>query len=68
MSDVKRCRECHRPLPRNSGDIGPVCARRLTGPTRRRSSRPAPVPHASDALPGQEQIELFYLQPTLESL
>lgn len=68
MSQVKRCRECHRPLPANRGDIGPVCARRLTGPTSRRSRRPAPVPPAADALPGQDQIPLFYMQPTLESL
>jgi len=68
VSDVKRCRVCGRPLPRNRTGIGPVCARRLTGPTRRRSARPAPVPHASDALPSQEQIELFYLQTTLDSI
>jgi hypothetical protein len=68
MSDVKRCRECHRPLPRNSGDIGPVCARRLTGPTSRRSRRPAPVPAAPDSLPGQDQIALFYFQATLEGI
>lgn len=65
MSDVKRCRRCHRPLPRNSGDIGPVCARRETGPTRRRSARPAPVPHAPDAVPGQDQIPLFFYQAEL---
>jgi hypothetical protein len=68
VSGVKRCRRCHRPLPRNSGDIGPVCARRETGPTSRRSLRPAPVPHASDALPGQDQMALFYFQASLDGI
>jgi hypothetical protein len=68
VTGVKRCRRCHRPLPRNRGDIGPVCARRETGPTRRRSLRPASVPHAPDALPGQDALALFEYQPTLWSL
>lgn len=65
---MKQRRICGRPLPRNHRDIGPVCARRLTGPTRRRSTRPAPVPPAPDQLPGQDQIPLFFYQASLDGI
>lgn len=73
-----KCQGCHRPLkhPTPTG-YGPVCARRLglTPPTSRRPAgrptrrpRPAAVPPAPDALPGQTELDLYFHQPTLESL
>lgn len=74
MTDRLRCRDCKRPLkyPSPSG-YGPDCARRRglapvkprrTRPTR----RPASVPPAPDALPGQDALPLFFHQPSLDSL
>lgn len=67
-----RCRVCGRPLPVSRDGIGPVCARRLTGPTRRRKAvrrpKPATVPPAPDAIPGQTELDLFHHQATLWSL
>lgn len=70
-----RCRDCKRRLknPTESG-YGPSCARKrgLTQPRRRTAAlprpRPATVPPAADALPGQTEIPLVFHQPTLESL
>lgn len=64
-----RCEECHRPLRRPSlSGYGPVCE-------RRRNARPAPVPAARTptggpvpAIPGQVEIPLKPLQPSLWSL
>lgn len=71
------CKGCKRRLknPSPTG-YGPVCARKHAPPAprghrtpvRRSSARPALVRPAPDALPGQEALPLFYLQPTLESL
>lgn len=71
-----QCRGCSRELrddeSRERG-YGPVCWRRRnpTPPRRRRRPprlRPAPVPPASDALPGQTELDLFFHQPSLGSL
>lgn len=67
------CRGCKRPLKRPTPTgYGPVCARRrgLTKHPRslKLTSRPATVPPAPDALPGQDALPLFFHQPTLESL
>lgn len=76
----RNCRSCHQPLTNAESQrlgYGEKCARdrgllppkrRRTHTTRRRSTRPAPVTPAPDALPGQDQLDLFYLQPTLDSL
>lgn len=64
-----RCEACHRPLRRPSlSGYGPVCE-------RRRNARPAPGPaaRASPAgpvpmVPGQVEIPLQHLQPSLWSL
>jgi hypothetical protein len=64
-----RCRVCGRPLPRSRTGIGPVCARRLTGPTRR--PRPATVRGNDDpvpVIPGQTELPLALHQPSLWSL
>nr|WP_159042059.1 hypothetical protein [Streptomyces ambofaciens] len=48
--------------------------RGLIPPKRRPAARPrvrrlpAPVPPAPDALPGQDALDLFYMQPTLDSI
>lgn len=69
-----RCRDCKRPMknPSPSG-YGPGCARKHgLGPKRRtpavRRPKPATVPPAPDALPGQTALDLVFHQPTLESL
>jgi hypothetical protein len=71
VSGGLECRACHRALKddvsRQRG-YGPVCWRRRNAPTRRRSRRPAPVPHAPDIPPGQDALALFEYQPTLWSL
>lgn len=64
-----RCEACHRPLRRPSASgYGPVCE-------RRRNARPAPVPAARAApagpvplVPGQVEIPLQPVQPSLWSL
>ena len=70
------CRGCHRRLknPSPTG-YGPTCARKRglipSKPRRTRSvprPRPATVPPAPDALPGQTELQLFFHQPSLESL
>ncbi|MGW2520494.1 hypothetical protein ACWC09_26465 [Streptomyces sp. NPDC001617] len=65
------CRDCHRRLknPSPTG-YGPTCARKrgLTTPRAVRRPKPATVPPAHDAIPGQTELELVYLQPTLDSL
>ena len=78
MTEPLRCLECKRPLkhPSPSG-YGPDCARKHgLGPPKRRRTRlrsarrpkPAPVPPAPDALPGQDALPLFHFEPTLWSL
>lgn len=69
------CRGCHRRLknPSPTG-YGPTCARKrgLTPKSRRkravRPAKPAIVPPAADAIPGQTALDLFHHQPSLESL
>jgi len=70
------CKGCRRAMkkPTPSG-YGPTCARKrgLLPPRRRRSRavprlKPATVPPAPDALPGQTELQLFFHQPSLESL
>ena len=58
------CRDCGRVLrrPRPSG-LGPVCERKQRVP---RATIPAP--RAADVLPGQTELPLTDLQPTLWSL
>ena len=77
MTDTPRCADCKRPLKQPSPTgYGPSCARKrgLIPPKRRRRLRPvrrpkpATVPPAADALPGQEALDLFHLQPTLDSI
>ena len=73
------CRDCKRPLRSSESQLlgyGPDCARKrgLTPPAARRTAGPrvrrlpAAVPPAPDTLPGQTELDLFYLQPTLDSL
>lgn len=67
--DRPRCEECHRPLRRPSpSGYGPVCE-------RRRNARPEPVPTTRTPtagpvplVPGQVEIQLQPMQPTLWSL
>lgn len=75
-----RCRYCPRPLTneesqrrgygekcgRDRGLIPPKHRRPSLRPTRR--PKPAAVPPAPDALPGQTELDLYFHQPTLESL
>lgn len=79
MNLWRNCRDCHQPLTNPDSQrlgYGEKCARargllppkRRRTRTTRRSIRPAPVKPAPDALPGQDQLDLFYLQPTLDSL
>ncbi|MGW2384448.1 DUF6011 domain-containing protein [Streptomyces sp. NPDC001658] len=77
MTGWVKCRDCHRPLrdPESRAiGYGPSCARKhgLTPKPRRHRAahrpRPATVPPAPDALPGQTAIDLVFHQPTLESL
>ncbi|GGS96467.1 DUF6011 domain-containing protein [Streptomyces violaceus] len=75
-----RCRYCPRPLTTEESQrrgYGEKCGRDrgLIPPKRRRTGlrparrpKPAPVPPAPDALPGQDAIPLFYFEPTLDSL
>ena len=68
-ADRPRCEACHRPLLRPSASgYGPVCE-------RRRNARPAPRPvaRASPAgpvplVPGQVEIPLQPMQPSLWAL
>lgn len=73
------CRDCKRPLRSEEArrlGYGRDCARKrgLTPPKKPRRLRaarrpkPAPVPPAADALPGQEELPLYFHQPSLESL
>ncbi|MFB8182578.1 hypothetical protein ACFC8N_42645 [Streptomyces sp. NPDC055966] len=70
------CLGCHRALKRPSPTgYGPTCARKrgLTPGKPRRStvgrrSKPAKVPPAADALPGQTELDLFFHQPSLDSI
>lgn len=65
------CRGCRRRLknPSPTG-YGPTCARKrgLTTPRAVRRPKPAPVPPAHDAIPGQEALPLVYFEPTLDSI
>lgn len=74
-----RCRFCPRRLTTEESQrrgYGEKCGRDrgLIPPKRRarlrpaRRPKPAPVPPAPDALPGQTEFELFFHQPTLESI
>ncbi|SCF88690.1 hypothetical protein GA0115259_104224 [Streptomyces sp. MnatMP-M17] len=60
------CRVCGRPLrspeSRTRG-AGPVCWRNTTTPVR-----PAPAPPSHTAVPGQTELPLQPMQPTLWSL
>lgn len=76
MTGPLECRGCHRRLknPSPTG-YGPTCARKrgLTPKKVRRTrvvrpAKPATVPPAPDAIPGQEAIPLFHFEPTLDSL
>jgi hypothetical protein len=68
-ADRPRCQECHRPLRRPSPTgYGPVCE-------RRRNARPVakPAARASPAgpvplVPGQTELPLQPMQPSLWSL
>ena len=80
MTKWTRCRDCGTYLTNSESrsiGYGRDCARKrgLKPPKRRRSStrparrpKPATVPPAPDALPGQTEIPLVFHQPTLESL
>lgn len=66
------CRGCHRRLknPSPTG-YGPTCARKRGLTTRApavRRPKPATVPPAADALPGQDELPLFHHQATLWSI
>jgi hypothetical protein len=78
-----RCALCKRglrtPESRAVG-VGPVCARKLAGsPPPGRTGAPSPPvaprapqrltrPHSPDVIPGQTQLPLTAMQPTLWSL
>lgn len=76
MTGWAQCRDCKQPLTSAESmaiGYGRVCARKrgLTPPKRRRKPnrrRPAVVAPAPDALPGQDALPLFYLQPTFDSI
>jgi len=78
MTQWSQCRSCHRELrdPESRAiGYGPSCAakRGLTPPKQQRTRsvprrRPATVPPAPDALPGQTELALFHHQPTLDSI
>lgn len=79
MTRRSRCKGCGQPLRRPKWQelgYGEKCARDrgLLPPKKSRRTRavrrpkPATVPPAPDAIPGQEALELFHLQPTLDSL
>lgn len=72
-----RCRGCKRAMKHATpSGYGPECARKrgLLPPKKSRRTRavrrpkPATVPPAHDAIPGQDELPLFFHQPTLESL
>lgn len=72
------CRACKRPLRSEEArrlGYGRDCARKrgLLPPKQRRARavprpKPAFVPPAADALPGQEELPLYFHQPSLESI
>lgn len=78
MTRWLRCRDCDTPLTNEASQrlgYGRTCAekRGLIPPKRRhtravRRPKPAPVPPAADALPGQDALPLFYFEPTLDSV
>lgn len=73
-----QCRFCPRPLTNPESQqrgYGETCGRRrgLIPPKRRRTRavprlKPATVPPDPDTIPGQDELPLFFHQPTLESL
>jgi hypothetical protein len=73
-----RCRFCPRRLTSEESQrrgYGEKCGRDrgLIQPKPRRTRtlrtpKPAAVPPAPDTMPGQEALDLFFHQPTLESL
>ena len=75
-----RCRFCPRPLTSEESQrrgYGEKCGRdrglippkgRLTRLRPARRPKPAPVPPAADALPGQDELPLYFHQPSLGSL
>lgn len=84
VTEWEECQDCKRalktPESRRLG-YGPECARRhglapkkprrtprAPRPARSLSCKPARVPPAPDALPGQTELDLYFHQPTLESL
>lgn len=78
MTRWLRCRFCPRRLTDPESQrrgYGETCGRQRglipDKPRRARAGRrpkPATVPPAHDAIPGQEALPLFHLQPTLDSL
>lgn len=71
------CRACHRPLRNEEArtlGYGSTCARKrgLAPKTRRRRAiprlKPATVPPTPDTIPGQDELPLFFHQPSLASL
>ncbi|MEU5322965.1 DUF6011 domain-containing protein [Streptomyces sp. NPDC021056] len=76
---MTKCKFCPRPLNNPESQrrgYGEVCGRRrgLIRPKPRRARpavprlKPATVPPAPDALPGQTELDLFHHQPTLDSI
>lgn len=72
-----QCRFCPRPLTNPESQrrgFGETCGRRrgLIPPKRRTRAvprlKPATVPPAPDALPGQDELPLFHYQATLWSI
>lgn len=78
MTRWTRCRFCPRRLTDPESQrrgYGETCGRQrgLLPPKPRRTRavrrpKPATVPPAHDAIPGQDELPLFFHQPTLESL
>lgn len=78
MTRWTRCRFCPRRLTDPESQrrgYGETCGRQrgLLPPKQRRSPavrrpKPATVPPAHNAIPGQDELPLFFHQPTLESL
>jgi hypothetical protein len=78
VTQWSECRDCHRPLKSEEArslGYGRDCARKrgLTPRKARRNravraSKPATVPPAVDAMPGQTALDLFYIPVTLDSL
>lgn len=84
VTEWEECRDCKRALKtaesRRLG-YGPECARRhglapkkprrtphAPRPARSLSRKPARVPPPPDTIPGQTELDLYFHQPTLESL